>query len=245
MSKVFYFFLFSSLIFSCQTETESAQSIIDNTIKIAGGEAYDKFKLEFDFRGRHYISERDGFDFKYHRITTDSIGTTIDTYSSKDPFKRTVNEEHIAISDSLAGRIENSINSVNYFVLLPYGLNDAAVNKVYLGKTKVKDKEYHKIKVSFDQEGGGKDFEDIYIYWINMETSKIDFLAYSFHVDGGGMRFRETYNERYVSGIRFVDYNNYKPRDPEADLLELDALFEKGELQLLSKIETENIKVSQ
>lgn len=236
----------SAVLFSnCTTESPNANVIVDKAIEVAGGEAYSKFNLEFDFRDRHYMSQRDDYNFRYQRITTDSTGTIIDTYSNDTPFERTINSEVVKMSDSLAARIENSINSVNYFVLLPYGLNDPAVNKTYLGLTKINNTDYYKIKVEFDQEGGGKDFEDIYIYWINAETNKIDFLAYSFHVDGGGMRFREAYNERYVNGIRFVDYNNYKPKDKTADLFELDVLFENGELELLSKIETENISVTQ
>jgi len=245
MNKYIFFITFLSLLFSCKSELPTAQSIVDGAIEVSGGDAYQKFDLEYDFRGRHYISKRDKGDFQYQRITKDSVGTTIDIYSSQSALSRTINDEHVKISDSLAARIENSINSVNYFVLLPYGLNDAAVNKEYLRKTTINEIAYHKIKVSFKQEGGGKDFDDIYVYWINTESSKIEYLAYSFHVDGGGLRFREAYNERYISGMRFVDYNNFKPNDPDADLFDLDVLFEKGELKLLSKIETENITVSQ
>ena len=56
------------------------------------------------------------------------------------------------------------------------------------------------------------------MYWFNKETFKPDYLAYDFHTDGGGVRFRKAYNERYVDGIRFVDYENYKPRDPKETL---------------------------
>lgn len=245
MYKIIFLLPLILLFRKCPSDTVTANSIIDQTIEVAGGEAYAKFKLEFDFRGRHYVTERDGYDFQYQRITTDSIGTTIDIYSSDAPFKRVINSEVIKISDTLAPRIENSINSVNYFVLLPYGLNDPAVNKAILGEVEINDTSYYKIQVDFNQEGGGKDFEDIYVYWINTESYKVDFLAYSFHVDGGGLRFREAYNERYINGLRFVDYYNYKPEDPDAELLELDVLFENGALKLLSKIETENIYFSQ
>jgi hypothetical protein len=57
------------------------------------------------------------------------------------------------------------------------------------------------------------------------------------------MRFREAYNERFVNGIRFVDYNNYKPLNTEMTIFETDSLFESGNLKLLSKIELKNIKV--
>ena len=52
-----------------------------------------------------------------------------------------------------------------------------------------------------------------------------------------GLRFREAFNERYVNGLRFVDYNNYKPKSLDIPLTQLDELFQNEQLTLLSKIE--------
>jgi len=57
------------------------------------------------------------------------------------------------------------------------------------------------------------------------------------------MRFRAAYNERTVNGIRFVDYKNYKPNITDVTLYDLDTLYESEELELLSKIELENVRV--
>ena len=97
--------------------------------------------------------------------------------------------------------------------------------------------------VSFTEEGGGTDFDDTFVYWIHKENYTVDYLAYQYAVDDGGIRFREAYNPRIVNGIRFVDYNNYKPETLDIPLTELDAQFEKGVLKLLSKIETESVGV--
>jgi Family of unknown function (DUF6503) len=107
----------------------------------------------------------------------------------------------------------------------------------------IKGEPYFKIGVKFAKEGGGQDFEDEFVYWIHKENYTMDYVGYSYTTDGGGIRFREAYNAREVNGIRFVDYNNYKPSLLEADLTDLDELFEKGELILLSKIETESVGV--
>ena len=58
------------------------------------------------------------------------------------------------------------------------------------------------------------------------------------------MRFREAYNERYVNGIRFVDYNNMKPINSGASVLKVDSLFNNDLLKLLSKIELKDIDVT-
>ena len=178
----------------------------------------------------------------YKRIS-DLDSTTIIDVKRGDDFERYMNDSLVMVHDTMAVKYANSINSVHYFVRLPYGLNDAAVNKELLGKETIKNKEYYKVKVTFDQQGGGDDFEDTYLYWFDIESFKPDYLAYDFHVNGGGQRFRKAYNERYVNGIRFVDYENYKPKKNGTDILEIGQLYDKGELELLSKIELKNIVV--
>ena len=164
---------------------------------------------------------------------------------SNDSFERYVNREIRQIAVSMITRYSASVNSVHYFSVLPYGLNDAAVNKTYLGLSKVKGEDYHKIKVTFNEIGGGEDFEDVFVYWIHKETFKMYYLAYSYDEGHGkGYRFREAFNERYVEGIRFLDYNNYKPKSKNVDLIGMDNLFEEDRLELLSKIELKNIEVS-
>lgn len=69
-------------------------------------------------------------------------------------------------------------------------------------------------------------------------------MAYSFTVNGGGNRFRIAYNERYVNGIRFVDYKNYKTIDNKYPIQDIDKLYNTKELELLSKIELKDIKVT-
>ena len=156
-----------------------------------------------------------------------------------------INELPFEVSDGKETAYSASVNSVHYFSVLPYGLNDRAVKRTYLKLLKVKGKEYHKIKVAFNKDGGGEDFEDVFMYWINTKTFKADYLAYSYNEDGGlGLRFREAYNERYIEGVRFVDYYNYKPKNENASLENLDNLFEVDGLSLLSKIELKNILVN-
>ncbi|GAB3832132.1 hypothetical protein GCM10028895_49420 [Pontibacter rugosus] len=133
------------------------------------------------------------------------------------------------------------MNSVIYFALLPYGLNDAAVNKAYLGKTSIKGQPYHKIKVTFDLEGGGSDHEDEYIYWIHPAKYTMDYLAYSFQVNEGGLRFREAHNRRNMKGVLFADYVNYEAASDTVTLEKMDVAFENGGLRKLSDINLKNI----
>ncbi len=220
----------------------SAQEIVDQSIAVSGGELYKTSTVSFDFRGRTYTSGEEGKQMVLKRTLKNDTLHLVDVRSPKG-FQRFENGNLTILSDSLSNIYANSVNSVHYFAQLPYGLNDPAVHKELLGEIEIKGRAYYKIKVTFDQKGGGDDFDDTYVYWFNKKTMKPDYLAYEFHVNGGGMRFRQAYNERYVSGIRFVDYKNLKPIDSTAQILDIDSLFINNKLQLLSKIELNAIRV--
>ncbi|MEX0315670.1 MAG: DUF6503 family protein [Allomuricauda sp.] len=234
-------------VLSCKDKPKTevtVQEIVDKSINVSGGDMYASHGTSFEFRNRKYISQNvDGKKILKRVSMLDSV--TILDIKTNTSFERYMNNTMTDLPDSISNRYANSVNSVHYFARLPFGLNDRAVNKELLGEETLKGKEYYKVKVTFDQAGGGDDFDDTYVYWFNKETFKPDYLAYDFHVNGGGQRFREAYNERYVNGIRFVDYNNYKPKTKGTDILGIGQLFEKGELDLLSKIELSKIEVTE
>lgn len=221
----------------------TAQQVVDSAIAVAGGDLYSSAKIEFDFRDFHYSSYReDGRRVLTRTIPIDS--GLIRDIRKGESFQRLVNQREVVLPDSTAQKYSNAVNSVHYFAYLPYGLNDGAVNKRMLDTVTVGDHTYYKIEITFDQEGGGEDFEDVFIYWFNTRTFRPDYLAYEFQVNGGGLRFREAYNPRTVGGIAFSDYVNYKPR-VEVPLRALDSLFmEPQGLEKLSEINLRNITVS-
>ena len=245
--KYFITLLLSFLLFNCndnKTEVIDANKIIDESIQVSGGHKIDTSVIEFNFRDINYKATRLGGKFKLERVFLDSIGEIRDVLSNNG-LDRYINESFVNLPDSMATKYSASVNSVHYFAVLPYGLDGKAVNKTYVNEVDIKGKSYHKIKVTFNEEGGGEDFEDVFMYWVNTVTSKVGYLAYSYNEDDGkGLRFREAYNERYVKGIRFVDYNNYKPKDNTSKLEELDKQFIDNKLELLSKIELKEVTVN-
>ncbi|MEL4308276.1 DUF6503 family protein [Joostella sp. CR20] len=231
----------SVLIFSCSTE-KTAKSIIDDTIEASGMNTLNNKYISFIFRGKKYDSFRNNGFFELKRTSIDSVETT-DVLTNSN-FTRLVDGVAQKLADTTVNKYKNSVNSVHYFAYLPYGLDGDAVNKELLGEVEINNQNYYKIKVWFNQDGGGEDFEDVFIYWVNTETDKIDFLAYEYHVNEGGMRFREAYNRRTIEGIDFVDYKNYKPKSNDAKLVTLDSLFTNNQLELLSTIELQNVTVN-
>jgi hypothetical protein len=235
--------ILSTFIGSCNTSLTDPQQIIDKAIVAAGGEKYVNSTIEFDFRERHYIASREGGKFSYERVFKDST-KTIHDFVSNDGFKREIDGVVADVVDSMKVKYTASTNSVIYFALLPYGLNDVAVQKKFLGETIVDGKGYYKVEISFRQNGGGEDFQDMFNYWISKEDFTIGYLSYSFSEnDETSSRLRKAYNPRKVENVLFLDYINYKPKDKKVRFDQLEELFEKGELEELSKIELQNISV--
>ncbi|MTE25368.1 DUF6503 family protein [Winogradskyella ouciana] len=247
--KRFSILFFALLIFGCKNEPKvenlSADDIINKSIEVAGGDSFNKSEINFDFRDRHYYAKRNHGDFLLMRVTINANNDSIYDVLTNAGYERKLNDMiNVVVPDSMITKYSASVNSVHYFSVLPYGLNDKAVNKTLIGEEEIKAKNYYKIQVTFDKNGGGEDYEDVFLYWIDKESFKVDYLAYSYNeADGKGMRFREAYNERYVNGLRFVDYNNYKPKDKSIKLQDLGKAFENNQLELLSKIELENVTV--
>ncbi|HRW99236.1 MAG TPA: hypothetical protein P5280_07080 [Cyclobacteriaceae bacterium] len=243
MKNYLFSLLLPTTLISCDSKLSDPQAIVDKTIEVSGGAKYQKSVVEFDFRDRHYIARRDGGAFSYERIFEDTTGTVHD-YVTNNGFRREINGEEVVVPDSMATKYTSSTNSVNYFALLPYGLNDPAVNKTFLGETEIEGKQYYKIKVTFSADGGGEDFEDEFLYWINQETFTMDYLAYSFEEsDEVSFRFRVGYNPRIVNGIRVQDYVNYKPENNTLKVDQAEELYKAGKLIELSRIEMENVTV--
>src|SRR5690606_15410685 len=132
--------------------------------------------------------------------------------------------KEVAVTEERKQAYSNSVNSVAYFAFLPYGLNDPAARKQWKGETELEGQTYDIIEVTFDEEGGGDDFEDEFLYWFNQENGQMDFLAYTYHTEGGGVRFRKAFNSRMVNGIRIQEYENYLPEDKETPIGEMEAL---------------------
>ncbi|MDQ3289688.1 MAG: hypothetical protein M3Q05_00205 [Bacteroidota bacterium] len=243
---LFFFVLFTA----CQnrqneaeTTNNSAQKIIDKAIEVHGGKKFENLNVTFDFRDRHYQAQRQKGQFTYTRSFTDSTGQVKDVLKNSG-FTRYVNGQAKNLPGERKTAFTSSVNSVIYFALLPFGLNDPAVKKELLDTVTIRQTPYYKIKVTFNQEGGGVDFQDQFLYYINQNTNTMDYFAYTYATEGGGIRFRQATQPRQIGGIRFQDYINFEPVG-EIDFLEIEKLFEAGKLKEFSRIELKNIQVKE
>jgi hypothetical protein len=233
------------LLIACKVSEQklTAQQIIDKTIQFSGADKVSSSEITFNFRDNLYAAVRKNGTFQLFRsYRKDTL--LIEDVVTNNGYERLMNSQPVKVADSMVSRYSNSINSVHYFSVLPFGLNDAAVHKKLLKSASLKGKEYYKIEITFSKEGGGDDFDDVFIYWIGTDDFLVDYLAYSYHTNGGGKRFRVLKEQCIKNGIRFVDYHNYKPLNKYVSLVDMDQAFENKTLVKVSEIVLKDIEVT-
>lgn len=227
----------------CGVNEPTAQEVLKKAIERHGFEPGQEFEVQFDFRNNHYnarISEKGDVYKRVLRKGNDVIEDII----THETYSRRVNHEEIDLrNDNLWYSYSADTRSVIYFALLPYGLNKEAMNIQLMPCIELEGQPYFKVEIIYGKNGGGKDFEDVFVYWVHQTNYTIDYLAYSFNINGGGVRFRKAYNQREVDGIRFQDYVNYTI-DKDYPAHELDYAYQTNQLREISRINLENIKVA-
>ena len=239
MKNLFIHSIILLSLISCQSNSDKARSIVQKSIEVHGGKKYENFTAEFDFRKFHIKLSQENGRFQYERISKDSARNDIWDIVNNDVFLRIINGNQVTLSAKDIEKYKNAVNSVAYFVLLPYKLQDKAVNLAYVGEITLANKKYDKVKVWFNKEGGGKDFEDVYCYWFDQQTHTLDYIAYT----NGGPRFRRVKNRQTLGGIIFQDYENFAITDTTLQAIDYDKAFLAGKDSLLSLIEQKNIVV--
>ena len=225
------------------TEIPAAEVPIRRAIERHGMDVFDSAYVAFTFRDRDYSISRQGGSFAYTRTFSDSSDRQIEDVLTNAGLTRTVDDQGQVLSDSVRLAYSESVNSVRYFFMLPYGLLDPAAKFELLDEATIGASVYDRVRVTFREEGGGVDSDDVYHYFFNRESGLLDYLAYSFRVNDGGIRFREAINRREVGSVLVQDYNNYGTDGDDRDLSDIDRRFANGDLPLLSVIENTDIAI--
>ena len=222
-----------------EKQLSKADSLVNEAIIAHGGDLYNKADYSFVFRGTKYRFKNDGNSFTYSSEVQKNDFLIKDVLID-DTLKRYINNNLQSLNKEDVAKYSEALNSVIYFATLPYKLQDTSVNKKFIEEITIKEKQYDVVGVTFGKDGGGKDFDDEFHYWINKQTRKIDYLAYGYHTNDGGIRFRSAFNTRVIDGLTFQDYINYEA-PLGTPLKDLPKLYEQGKLKELSQILTEDI----
>ena len=249
-----FLFLFILVLSSaCQTDKKtqaddegsagilSADDIIQKAIEASGKQKVSDHRIVFEFRDKTYVSEGICGQFKFTRIDTSK---QVKDVFFKDRLQRKVKGKVVQLADTTATSIKSTINSVNYFVHLPYRLKDGAVKAKRLADDTIADTFYYQLQVKFSKDGGGKDHQDIYRYWFDKKDYSMDYLAYKFYTNDGGMRFRVKKAEKKMKGIVFQDYENLKPKADSLSFSNISEAYKEDRLEKVSKIITQPVSVA-
>ena len=236
--------LLGLLLLACASPNKKEQAAlwIAKANTAHGTDLLSATSFSFQFREYRYAYSKYNGQKVYSRSRVTEAGILIDSLVNDRDFYRWIGEEKVSLPDSLSQKYKESLNSVLYFVQLPKVLKDPAVVAEYMGKTNIKGEPYIALKVSFQQAGGGVDFQDEYRYWIHEEKQLIDYLAYRFYTNGGGTRFRAVMHRERHTGFVLQDYENYKANEKFPALDDLPRRYEQQALQLVSSIENKDFQ---
>ena len=202
----------------------TARSVVADARRAHGSDRLRGQVVRFDFRDGCYQLVRPGGDFVYARTHEDPSARASRPAASDTVFagalvrdvltprgvRRQRDDTGWTPADGEAARITTAVNSVAYFALLPFNLTDPAVRLRRLPDAAIRGEPYRTVEVTFAPNGGGRDWEDRFVYWFHRDRKTMDYLAYLFHTGEGGTRFRVATNPRTVGGVRWQDYENYE-----------------------------------
>lgn len=220
-----------------------ADTIAFAAIDSAGGWLLDSSTVSFRFRESAFGLDRHGGRYVYTRDFVDTLGDRILDVLTDGQLTRRTNDRPTTLTPKQSRAARESLNSVIYFAFLPRWLADDAAVRTYEGRDTLRGRPYHRIRVTFEERGGGSDFRDQFLYWFDVDDASLDFLAYSYETNEGGVRFREAFNTRIVGGLTVQDYRNYRA-EPELSvpLEEMAEAWSKGRLELLSTVSLEDVQ---
>jgi hypothetical protein len=196
---------------SAWAEKVERLEIVDRAIEYHGGAAFTSSEIRFELCSKsgcstvrtrvdgglfdHEVSARVSAGERRVRVTNDSVELT----ENGEP-RPVAAEREQELRDWVMARI--------YFALLPFRLDDPSVYKQDLGLEEWDGRRLHKVKVTFTP-GSSTHARDEYLYWFDPASGRLEQFAYSYATDGGGLRFRRTFDHRTIGGIHFFDQQNY------------------------------------
>ncbi len=195
-----------------KVDNKDPQYVIDQSIKAHGSKVFDQSIIEFRMGNRFYKSTRNQGQFFYERFW-DSLGVTIHDALSNSGFVRQVGQGEIILDTKKIDNFSSSLRSIMYRFALPFGFNDPATVKTYLGEVILMEQPYHKIKITFRLNPNDRTiYDNEYVAWIHKTRFTMDYLAYLLNEPAEkGSRFLQATNPRKLEKLLVQDYKVFRP----------------------------------
>ncbi len=220
-------------------ESEDAQArgrdIIRRAVRAHGHDKLAEATVQFRFRGTPYRMSRRGGRYRFER-TVRRNGRVLAEVLTNDGYAPTLDGQPLSLPAPQRDARRRSLNSVVYFASIPFVLEDPAVRPRAGEPMTIKGRIYDTVEVRFTADGGGDDHDDVFLYWFDRETARLDYLAYSFRTGEGGVRLRVATDHTEVGGMTFIQWENYGLPDRRIPLDTLPARWLESRLPRLSAI---------
>ncbi len=221
-------------------------AIVDRAIEHHGGEIYRHSETELDLCSKsgcfRLVTRVDGDRWVY-TVSGRSGGSQLRVHSAHDALVVSRNGVEESVEAGKGQRYRDWAMARVYFCFLPFRLNDPSVYKQDLGVVDWNGRRLHKVKVTFEA-GTSTDAGDGYMYWFDPETARLEYFAYSFETDGGGLRFRRAVRHRRIGGVLFFDQENLGVDGPGLSVDAIDAAYVRDSLRQISTVRLEGIRVT-
>jgi len=231
---------------SAATEAQvEHNAIVDRAIAHHGGEAYEHSEASLDVcskSGCFHVETRtlkNRFEFE---VAGKASGRQREVSSAGGTTTVKIDGETVAVDAAAKQRNIDWAMARIYFCFLPYRLNDPGVFKKDLGLTDWAERKLHRIKVTFAA-GSSTDASDEYMYWFDPETARLEYFAYTYDDNGGGLRFRRAINHRRFGGILFFDQENFGTEGAGLSVDLIDEAFVRNQLRHVSTVRLQDIEV--
>lgn len=236
-----YFLWMICLCQSCVTGTNEAKVVIDQAVKMHGGDAFEGSRFSFDVSGKHYTILNKKGNPELHRMWNNSGVETIESLQRNKVY-RSIKGDTVLLDDKEQEQLEYDLREILNYALLPYGLNDRSVDKHLDGQIQINGEDYFQIQVSFSEDYHFIANCDHYIFWINAEKKTLDYIAHK--CDQNGIKFSVAIHRRKIGEILFADYQIYRPKDANTPLEHLPHLYELGQIVSDDEILLDNVEVN-
>jgi peptidoglycan/xylan/chitin deacetylase (PgdA/CDA1 family) len=232
---------------------QTARRVVDRAIEHHGGDLYTGSRVALTVTSASgsfdVVSEVDGERFR-HTVTdpgadggtrrvrvSNATGETVEEWRGGVP---------VDLDQDAARRARDFVMARVYFPFLPFRLNDPSVIHEDLGTERWGDRDLRKVRVTFEA-GTSTDDQDVYLYWFDPDSGRLEQFAYSFETGDGGLRLRKGFHYRRVGGLLFFDSENWGVSGHGRDVLEITPAFadpETGEMEKISTVVLSDVEVT-
>ncbi len=220
-------------------------AIVEKAIEHHGGDLYRHSETELDVCSKsgcfHLTARVDGDRWAY-TVAGKSGDSRRRVISAHDGLQVWKNGEIEAVEAGEEQRYRDWAMARVYFCFLPFRLGDESVYQRDLGLVDWDGRRLHKVKVTFEP-GTSSAAGDEYLYWFDPESARLEYFAYSYDDNGGGLRFRRAVRHRRIGGLLFFDQENHGADGLGLSVDEIDADYVRDSMRHVSTVRLDPIRV--